>query len=434
MPTASNPGLPVQPTTVQDTRLPSQFINDLVLKVLYLNGSMSGKGLSEHTCLAWPIIEEALKALSEDQFCQATGARDHTFTGGDFNAGIFQGLTNAGVAKAKELILVSQYAGPAPITMDYYMAVSKAQAKNHYRVTRPQLEAALAKLILPPSVLDQLGPGLASRQPIFLYGPPGNGKSTIAISCAGLLGPPIFLPHAIYVKGEVIRLFDPAHHHPVRIPDNVVYDRRWIACQRPVVIVGGELTKESLELSFDPHLGFYEAPLQMKANGGMFLIDDFGRQEIRPSAILNRLIVPLETHVDYLNISRAGTTIPVPFDEILMISTNLDPKELMDDAFLRRIHYKVEVPDPTLEDFARIFKKNCEELHITYNPAAVEYLLTKHYDGKMTGQKRPRHGCDPRDILNHLIHVAEYLGQPPQLTPELIDRAVATYFTRFNAS
>ncbi len=157
MPTASNPGLPVQPTTVQDTRLPSQFINDLVLKVLYLNGSMSGKGLSEHTCLAWPIIEEALKALSEDQFCQATGARDHTFTGGDFNAGIFQGLTNAGVAKAKELILVSQYAGPAPITMDYYMAVSKAQAKNHYRVTRPQLEAALAKLILPPQCFRSTG-------------------------------------------------------------------------------------------------------------------------------------------------------------------------------------------------------------------------------------------------------------------------------------
>jgi predicted ATPase with chaperone activity len=221
----------------------------------------------------------------------------------------------------------------------------------------------------------------------------------------------------------VIRIFDPMHHKPV-MAELPSHDTRWAFCTRPVVLAGGELTGRELELGFDPRVGFYEASLQLKANGGLFLVDDFGRQQLSPQDLLNRLIVPLEAGHDYLNISRAGTTVQVPFTEVLILSTNLKPRDLVDEAFLRRIRYKVEVPNPTVIEYGRIFRRACEGLGLAYEPDAVSYLLEEHYQ-KVA---RPLHGCEPRDILDHLIHAAAYFGVEPRLTPELLDHAVSAYF------
>ena len=424
MPDSPQIQLPPQPRGVKESRLPSNFIADLVIKVMYFNGAITGEGLSERTRLNWLVLETPVKFLMEQKHCESTGVDENTARDLPFSQRFTYELTAAGKDKARELIAVNQYAGPAPVPLDVYTAVAAYQARQKPTITRDVLERALSNLVLPPSLIDNLGPGLNARQPIFLYGPPGNGKSTIASVCAKLMGGPIFIPHAIFLNGEVIRLFDPTHHHALPISVSTPYDQRWVLCSRPMVAVGGEMTKEALDLAFDPHLGFYEASLQMKANGGMFLIDDFGRQQLKPAEILNRLIVCLETGYDLINVARVGTTVKVPFDEILMLSTNLDPKDLMDGAFLRRIHYKVEVGNPSPEAYGEIFARVCRELGISFQSSALEYLIQHHYRDK----GRDLHGCEPRDILNHLRHVANYQGVAPTLSRDLIDRAVSTYF------
>jgi hypothetical protein len=347
--------------------------------------------------------------------------------GTDFADGLQYMISQAGRERAKESMDLNQYAGPAPVPLDVYIAVARHQGRSNNPVTHQVLRAALDHLVLAPSVLNRLGPALGSRQSIFLFGPPGNGKSSIAEACSTLLGDPIFVPHALYVKGEVIRVFDPIHHRPLSA-DLPPHDTRWVLCSRPVVRAGGELTGKELDLSFDPRMGYYEASLQLKANGGLFLVDDFGRQRMSPQELLNRLIVPLEAGFDYINISRAGTTVMVPFTEVLILSTNLKPKDLIDDAFLRRIRYKVEVPNPTVIEYGRIFRRVCDSIGLEYDPAAVNYLVEEHY----RKADRPLHGCEPRDILDHLVHAASYFGVEPRLTPELLDHAVSAYFANLD--
>ncbi len=419
-------GFPPVPQTPKEAGLPAAFINDLVLKVVYYNGSMLGRDVAEHVCLPWAIVSPALKFLADEGYLGTTGIRG-AVGGAEFAEGLQYAMTRAGRDRARELIEVCQYAGPAPVPLEVYVAVARHQGRSGNPVSHQTLRSALEHLVLPPSVLNRLGPALGSRQSIFLYGPAGNGKTSIAEACATLLGDAIFVPHAIYVKGEVIRFFDPIHHRPVNA-DLPPHDRRWALCSRPVVRAGGELTGRELELSYDPRLGFYEASLQLKANGGLFLVDDFGRQQLSPQELLNRLIVPLEVGFDYLNIGRAGTTVMVPFTEVLVLSTNLRPRDLVDEAFLRRIRYKVEVPNPTVIEYGRIFRRVCENVGLEFDPAAVNYLIEEHY--RKAG--RPLHGCEPRDIIDHLVHAAAYFGVEPRLTPELIDHAVSAYFANLD--
>jgi predicted ATPase with chaperone activity len=366
-----------------------------------------------------------LKFLADEGYCSSTGVRTSELAAGEaLNAGMQHLITSVGRQRARELLEINQYAGPAPVPIAEYTAVARRQAEREVPIDRARLREAFADLVLPDSLLDSLGPALASRQATFLYGGSGNGKTTIAEALSVLLGPPLFVPRALYVHGEVIRFFDPIHHEPLQreLPP---HDRRWRLCKRPVVKVGGELQPRMLELGFDSSLGFFEASLQLKANGGLFLIDDFGRQQhMSPRDLLNRLIVPLEKGVDYVNIARAGTSIAVPFTCQLMLSTNLRPQNLMDEAFLRRVRFKVHVPNPTREEYEQIWRRLCDHEGIAYRQEVTDRLIARHYEA----QRRPFQGSHPRDLLSHIVHQARYLGLPVELDDDLVERACRGYF------
>jgi hypothetical protein len=417
--------MPPPPRTAEETGLPFSFVCDLVLKVLYFNGNMIGRDIAEHVCLPFTFIETTLRFLADEGYSSSTGVRTAALQPGDpINAGMQHSISTSGRQRARELLDINQYAGPAPVPITDYTAMAERQSQVPGQVNRARVHDTFSHLVLSDTVLDHLGPALNARQAVFLYGPPGNGKTTIAESAASLLGPPVFIPRALYVHGEVIRLYDPIHHQPIEreLPP---HDNRWQLAHRPAVKVGGELTPRMLELSFDPVLGFYEASMQLKANGGLFLIDDFGRQQnMSPRDLLNRLIVPLEKKIDYLNIARAGTSVPVPFTCLVMLSTNLRPQNLMDEAFLRRVRFKVHVPDPTPDEYMEIWRRQCVEHQVHLDESLIDGLLQTHYYPK----ERALHGSHPRDLLNHVVHAAAYLGRPMELTGEMLDMACETYF------
>jgi len=417
--------LPPVPRTAEETGLPFSFVCDLVLKVLYFNGSLLGRDIASHVCLPWAFVETTLRFLGDEGYCSSAGVKSVPLHAGEsINAGMQYQISSTGRQRARELLELNQYAGPAPVPIGDYAAMAQRQSQVETRVNRERLHQTFHQLVLPEEVLDHLGPALNARQAVFLYGPPGNGKTSIAEASASLMGPPLFVPRALYAHGEVIRFYDPIHHVPIdrELPP---HDQRWQLTQRPAVKVGGELTPRMLELGFDPVLGFYEASMQLKANGGLFLIDDFGRQQhMSPRDLLNRLIVPLEKKVDYLNIARAGTSIPVPFTCLVMLSTNLRPQNLMDEAFLRRVRFKVHLPDPTPDEYKEIWRRTCIENDIRMNEPLIEGLLQATYFDK----GRSLHGSHPRDLLSHVIHAARYFGRPVELNQELLDAACATYF------
>ncbi len=424
-PVAAPIALPPQPRGLDETGLPFSFICDLVLKILYFNGSMLGRDIAAHTCLPFAFLETTLKFLADEGFTSTAGVRMTSLAPGEtISAAMEHQISGTGRQKARELMELNQYAGPAPVPISDYTAMAERQATVDGLINRARLHEAFSELVLSESVLDHLGPGLAARDAIFLHGPPGNGKTSIAEAAASLMGPPVFVPRALYVHGEVIRFFDPIHHTAIS-RDLPAHDRRWQLVQRPAVKVGGELTPKMLELSFDATLGFYEASMQLKANGGLFLVDDFGRQQhMLPRDLLNRLIVPLEKRIDYVNISRAGTTVAVPFTCLLILSTNMRPQNLMDEAFLRRVHFKVHVPDPTEEQYREIWRRRCVSEGIRLDERVIDRLIERQYVEK----RRPLHGSHPRDLLNHIVHAANYFGRPVAMTDSLMDWACETYF------
>ena len=332
-------------------------------------------------------------------------------------------LSQAGRKLAQDRYQISNYVGPAPVSLTAYTQAVRQQAKRH-EVSREKLRNVFKDLVLEDSMLDQLGPAIVSNSQIFLYGSTGNGKTSIAERLVRVFQDTVYVPYAIEIQGQIVNIFDTVVHEPLEPEDGV--DGRWIRCSRPCIAVGGEMVKEMLELQYEDTLGYYTAPLQMKANNGMFIIDDFGRQMINPRDLLNRWVVPLDRRIDFLSL-RTGMTFPVPFETMVVFSTNLDPRQLADEAFLRRIQNKIKIDVISPEIFDSIMKRVCEGAKVEWTLKASEYSRLQCIE---RGRSAVLRACYPRDIVEILGHIAEYENRAPIFDQENIDRAVTLYFAR----
>ncbi len=412
---------PLAVECLEDTGLEAGFISDLILKIFYFQGVIEARKVVEVIKLPYRnLVDGLLEELKTRYFIEVQGAN------GPHPVLYKYALTDKGMNKAQELLGRSNYAGACPVTLEDYTYMVGRQRARDAHVTRAVVEKAFSAMVLAPSVLEQLGPAINAGESIFVFGAPGNGKTTIAEIATTCLGGDVYIPHTVIVEGEIIRVFDESVHRAVVEPSREV-DGRWVRSQRPTVVAGGELTLPALDLTYSPESKTYEAPLQMKANCGMFLIDDFGRQQCSPAALLNRWIVPLEKHVDYLNLA-TGVKIKVPFEELIVFSTNLSPKDLVDDAFLRRMQYKIEVPSPTPEQFREIFKRVARAKGVEYVEEAFVYLMDEYYDKA----ERDPQACHPRDLLNQLLSAARYYDVSPTLRKDLIDFACRSYFVKLS--
>ena len=419
--------VPPAPVTAADTGIPADRLSQLLLKTLY-TGEATGTGLSERTCLPFSVIGPLLESARTHMLIEVLGTTNATSGA----AGYRYALTDLGRDRARQYLDANQYVGPAPVPLEAYVANIMAIRATRGYIDRDRLRAGFSHLIVADELLEQVGPAVNAGKGVFLYGPPGNGKSVIAEGMGRALGGDLYVPYAIDIDGQIVTVYDPVTHEAleptvgdgeVTIVRSAPRDRRWVRIRRPVVIVGGELTLDMLDLSFNPISKFHEAPLQMKANGGVFLVDDFGRQRMRPEDLLNRWIVPLESRVDYLTL-HTGRKFQVPFEVLIVFATNLDPLSLADEAFLRRIPYKIPIGDPTLSQFTEIFELNCRRKGLRFHQVMVSYLIRRHY----TPINRPLRACQPRDVLEQVIALSRYRGHEPVITRELIDAACRAYF------
>ena len=414
---------PPVPRTLAETGLAIDHIEQLILKTLY-TGELAGTAIADAMRLPYSLLEPLIERTRAERLIEVRGA---TGTG---SAGYRYMLTDLGRDRTREYLNINGYIGPAPVPLhQYYETMRRLQAARGF-VERDRLRNAFSHLIINDSLLEQLGPAVNANKAIFLYGPPGNGKSVVADGMGKAMGGDMFVPHAIDVEGSVITMFDPIAHEPLDTDDgifNVITeaprDRRWVRIRRPVVVVGGELTLSMLDLTFNHTSKFYEAPLQLKANGGVLLVDDFGRQRMRPEDLLNRWIVPLESRIDFLTL-HTGKKFQVPFDVLVSFATNLDPAKLADEAFLRRIPYKIPIHDPTSDQFARIWEMNCRRHKLAFDPDTLVYLYHHHYEPV----RRPLRACQPRDLIEQVVALCRYRGIEPVLTTENLDAACAAYF------
>jgi hypothetical protein len=418
---------PAAPRTLEETGLTGDQVEQLIVKMLF-GGEATGQALAERICLPYAILEPVIERIRAERQLEVRGG------GGGTGSVMYRyAITDLGRDRAKQYLDINQYVGPAPVPLTAYVTAMKMLAASRSNIDQRRLRQAFSHLIVGDPVLERLGPAMNAGKAVFLYGPPGNGKTVLGEGMGRALGGDMHVPYALDVDGQIVTFFDPINHDrpgsgagdddPSSVIAGPQVDRRWARIRRPVAIVGGELTLEMLDLTFNPLSKLHEAPIQLKANGGVLLVDDFGRQRIRPQDLLNRWIVPLESRVDYLTLS-TGRKFQVPFDVLIVFATNLDPRSLADEAFLRRIPYKIAVADPTVEEFTRIFELNCRRRRLRFHPVMVAYLQRRHYEPA----QRAMRACHARDLLEQVDALCRYRGIEPNITRELLDRACENYF------
>jgi hypothetical protein len=406
---------PKVPQTFEELGIPQTLVMDLMLRRLLLEGFCNLHSLGTKLRLSFPILSAVFQVMRQQQLIEIKGmlGNDYNFT-----------LSGAGKALAGERFQITQYAGAAPVALHDYSNATKTQSAQ-VRVDRRSLKAAFSDLVVPDRLLDQLGPALISQNSIFIYGPTGNGKTSLAERMLRVYADTVLLPYAVEVDGQVISLYDPVVHQKLDIMDDPDIDPRWVLCKRPCIVVGGELIPSMLDLRLDESSGIYAAPLQMKANNGIFIIDDFGRQLMSPRDLLNRWIVPLDRRVDYLML-RYGVKFQIPFELMVVFSTNLDPSDLADEAFLRRIHNKIFVDAVDPVAFDQIFARTVGKFGIPAEPDSSEQLRKLCLREGRTELR----ACYPGDICNILISIGKYEGRPAHMSKSELERAASLYFAK----
>lgn len=412
---------PAEPKTIEETGLTSALIETLILKFVLLIGSASGRKIAEEICLPFNLVEPIYQSLRQRQLLIHSGSaqlNDYSYT-----------LTDQGRQRGRSLLEQCSYIGSAPVPLDDYIVSVDAQTIRAESPQKRQLAKAFSDISVEPEMLETLGPAVNSGAGLFLYGSPGNGKTTLAKRITMCFGQSIWIPKTITEDGQYVKLFDAAFHEPITEKGNTIlksasHDHRWVRIRRPTVVVGGELTLDALEIRHDPRSNVGEAPLQLKSNCGCLLIDDFGRQKCSPTDLLNRWIVPLENRIDFLSLA-TGKKIQVPFEQLIIFSTNLQPAQLADEAFLRRIPYKIEVKDPERAEFQTLFKHCAKLFQCEFRPEVVDNLIEKHY----RASKRPLRRCQPRDLMTQVRNYCVYNSLPIEMRTEHFDRVVPSYFT-----
>ena len=409
---------PIVPKTVEATGLEFSFIVDLISKHALNMGEFSIPEMAARTKLTLAVVGEAIDRLRHDQLVEVKGASQL------LKLTYRLSLTEAGLKRASSLLEISRYVGPAPVTFDDYRNMVEIQTIKSIFVDPERIRDAFSNLVVNERFLENIGPAVSSGKAIFLYGPSGNGKTTIAETIGRILPGSIYIPYAVLTEGEIIMTYDKASHVAVEPQHSAnTVDQRWVLVKRPVVMVGGEMTLKSLDLDFNEISKFYEAPLQMKANNGLFIVDDFGRQQVDPQNFLNRWIVPLERRTDFLSF-HTGMKIEIPFDQLVVFSTNLEPRSLVDDAFLRRIRYKISIDHPELSEYKEIFQRVCDSNGIAFNNDVFNHLIENYYHKKNIKLT----SCHCRDLIELIIDSARYHGLKPELTKDTLSTAWDIYF------
>jgi predicted ATPase with chaperone activity len=435
---AGLPEAPSDPETVKEAGLTVGFLNDMILRTLYTYGGMLGLDLARLLCLPFKVIEESLRFLKDEKCLEIAGGDLIGRISYRFN------LTELGRHRAQDAMKLCAYVGPAPVPLEDYIEQAYRQAVTGINCAPDILRSPFSHLVITEDLFNAIGPAIVSGRSVFIYGPPGNGKTSIARAIGDFMnssGGTIYVPYAFLAENSIITVYDQALHQLAddadakgvedneatirRLLNTGTVDSRWVHIRRPVVVTGGELNLDMLDLRYNAEANFYQAPLHVKANGGVFLIDDFGRQLCSPKELLNRWILPLEDRHDFLTVA-SGKKFEVPFEQLTIFSTNLDPKDLVDDAFLRRIRHKVGIQAPTREVYTRIFNAVVKKLGMNPCPEAVEYLYERYYNNN----RCPR-ASDCRDLLETVQSICRYRKEPVHLSRDLIAEAATSFICEF---